>query len=258
MANTVPTIAALPPHLTGRALDLIEYMLGPALKASDANVVLTEMSDRIRAAGLPLERTTSIVPLLHAEDAASARFWEKGKGARNYNFPFSRNTQGGYHSSPAADAHRTREWVVLWLPDTPDEKYEIVGDLKRDGFVHYVMMPVFMANGMSSTFSFATRHTSGFSADHFAFLRAVFPAIAAAQEILATHRIMSEVLRTYVGHEPQQRILAGDVHRGEVMHIQSAILFADMRRFTELTSDMSAESATPAVERLLRLRRSRD
>lgn len=67
----------------GRALELIDYMLGDALRAGRADIVLTNMSERIFDAGVPLDRATSIVPLLHAEATASARFWERGKGARN-------------------------------------------------------------------------------------------------------------------------------------------------------------------------------
>ncbi len=244
MTNTPAILGTLPPDRMAHALELIDYMLGAALKAGDAGIVLTEVSERILAAGVPLDRATSIVPLLNAEAVASARFWERGKGARGYAFPYDPNTGTGYADSPAADAHRTGEWVVLWLPDTPDDKYNIVKELKEFGLVHYIMMPVFMANGMSSTFSFATRDKAGFSEVDFAFFRAVFPALAACQEILATHRIMTEVLRMYVGEEPQKRILAGDVHRGDVMRIRSAILFADMRNFTGLTSDMRAEAAT--------------
>jgi len=260
MSGSATLASQLPPDLMVRALELTDYMLGDALKSKDADLVLTGMSERIRAAGVPLDRATSIVPLLHAEAVASARFWERGKGARSYTFPFNAETGAGYARSPAAEAHETGQWVTLWLPETSDEKYDIVAELKADGFTHYVMMPVFMANGMANTFSFATRAESGFSETDFAFFRVIFPAISACQEILATHRIMSEVMQMYVGREPYQRILSGDVHRGDVMRIRSAILFADMRRFTELTADMSAEEATdllntyydcvvPAIER---------
>ncbi len=244
MSNDTPTLGQLPPEMLVNALGLIDYMLGDARRATDADIVLTEMSERIRDAGLPLDRATSIVRLLHAEAVASARFWERGKGARSYSFPFSPDPSDQYDKSPAAEVHRTREWLVLWLPDTPDDAYNLVPELKEEGLTHYVMMPVFMANGMSNTFSFATRSKDGFSDLDFAFLRVIFPAIAACQEILTTHRIMGEVIRMYVGNEPYERILSGDVHRGQVTRIKSAILFADMRRFTELTADMEAEEAT--------------
>lgn len=244
MTHASDLLPQLPPDRLHGALRLISYMLGEARSATDADDVLTRMAGLIRAGGVPLDRATSIVPLLHAEAVASARFWERGQGARSYLFPFNEESGQGYAHSPAADVHRSGEWVVLWLPGTPDDRYGIVPELKAEGYTHYIMAPVFMRSGMAGTFSFATQAAEGFSGEDIAFLRAVFPALSACQEILTTARAMQEALRIYVGEEPQRRIISGDVHRGEVMHIRSAILFADMRRFTELTASMSAEEAT--------------
>ncbi|WP_406644860.1 adenylate/guanylate cyclase domain-containing protein [Aliisedimentitalea scapharcae] len=244
MTRSSEILASLPSDTLVAALELIDFMLGEALLLADADDVLIAMSERIRAAGVPLERATSIVSLLHAEAVASARFWELGKGTRSFLFPYSDDSGEGYAHSPAADVHRTGQWVDLWLPETPDDRYGIVAELKQDGYTQYVMAPVFMKMGRNGTFSFATRAPEGFSKTDLAFLRAVFPALAACQDILATSRSMQEVLRIYVGEEPHRRILSGDVHRGDVMHIRAVILLADMRRFTELTAEMSARAAT--------------
>ncbi|MCB4455785.1 adenylate/guanylate cyclase domain-containing protein [Leisingera sp. McT4-56] len=244
MTDAPDLLLRLPPDRRGAAVRLISYMLGEGRAAKDPDKVLEKMCSLIRAAGVPLQRAASIVQLLHAEAVASARFWEHGQGTRSELFPFNADSGDGYARSPAADVHRTGEWVVLWLPDTPDDRYGIVPDLKAEGYTHYIMAPVFMAIGTAGIFSFATREPQGFSQDDLLFLRAVLPAMAACQELLATARAMQEVLRIYAGEEPQRRILSGDVRRGEVMRIRSAILFADMRRFTELTAGMSAEGAT--------------
>jgi adenylate cyclase len=101
-----------------------------------------------------------------------------------------------------------------------------------------------MVNRMQNVFTFSTRALGGFSLSDIAFLRVIFPALEACQEILVTHRILKEVTRTYVGNDPHERILAGDVHRGDVTSRPAAILFADMRDFTGLTAEMTAQQAT--------------
>ena len=75
-------------------------------------------------------------------------------------------------------------------------------------------------------------------------LRTIFPALEACQEILVTHRIIKEVTWTNVGEEPHIGILADDVHHGEVTFCYAAISFSDMRDFTSLTAQMSAQEAT--------------
>jgi adenylate cyclase len=228
----------------GKALAVSSYMLGEARLATDADVVIGRLADILRDAGIPVDRMASIVQLLNAEAMASARFWEYGKGARHAAIAISSASDNEYERSPAAEAHITGEWVIFRPADTPDERFGIVPDLRADGFTLYICAPLMMATGMRATFSFATKASDGFSDEDIALLRLVYPAISACQEILATNRVLHEVTRMYVGDEPHRRILAGDVHRGEVMRLRSAIVFADMRDFTGLTADMSAEQAT--------------
>jgi adenylate cyclase len=124
------------------------------------------------------------------------------------------------------------------------DRFGIVSELREAGFNHYICAPVRLANGMEDAFSFATKSPEGFSAEDVALLRATVPAISANQEILVLKRMLEDVTRMYVGEEPHKRILSGDVHRGEVTRIKSAILFADMRAFTSITAEMSAEKTT--------------
>ena len=56
---------------------------------------------------------------------------------------------------------------------------------------------------------------------------------------------LRNVLRIYVGDEPRQAILSGNVKRGQVSTIRSAILFADMRDSTEHTVELGAVGMHP-------------
>jgi adenylate cyclase len=200
----------------------------------------------LRDAGIPIDRATSAVELRHAERAANARIWEFGSSAREYIYAHERGSDAS-GKRPLAEAHRLNDWIFTWLPDTPDDEYDIVAPLKAAGYTHHIAAPVVLPNGMHNGFTFATRAPNGFSNEDIAVLRSIFPTLAALQEVLATQRVMREVMRMYVGDEPHLRILSGDVRRGEVLRIRAAILFADMRDFTSLTAHLSEEAATALV-----------
>ena len=200
----------------------------------------------LRDAGVPIDRTTSAVELRHAERAANARIWEFGGSAREYLYAHERGSDAS-GKRPLAEAHRLKDWIFTWLPDTPDDAYDIVAPLKAAGYTHHIAVPVVLPNGMHNGFTFATRAPNGFSDQDVALLRSIFPTLAALQEVLALQRVMREVMRMYVGDEPHLRILSGDVRRGEVLRIRAAILFADMRDFTGLTAHLSEEAATALV-----------
>ncbi len=248
--STADDIAELPEDRFRKAVSIRDWLLGEARLIRDPNVTVEGLCLKLREAGVPIDRGISAVELRHAEAAANARIWERGKGpAREHLYGHGEN---GSHISgrrPLEEAHRREDWLLLRLPDTPDDAYYMVADLKAQGYVHHVSIPVLLLNGMRNGFTFATKRAEGFTDEDIAVLRVVYPALAALMEILAVHRIMREVLGMYVGHEPHQRILSGDVRRGEVLRIRAAILFADMRNYTGLTSTMSEEDAIDLVNR---------
>jgi adenylate cyclase len=228
------------------SLAVRDWILGEAREIGDPNIILEGVSLMLRDAGIPIDRATSAVELRHAERAANAPIWEFGSSAREYIYAHERGSDAS-GKRPLAEAHRLNDWIFTWLPDTPDDEYDIVAPLKAAGYTHHIAAPVVLPNGMHNGFTFATRAPNGFSNEDIAVLRSIFPTLAALQEVLATQRVMREVMRMYVGDEPHLRILSGDVRRGEVLRIRAAILFADMRDFTSLTAHLSEEAATALV-----------
>jgi adenylate cyclase len=69
------------------------------------------------------------------------------------------------------------------------------------------------------------------------------PSFTLVMELRATSNRLDEVLRIYVGDEPHRAILSGTIQRGQVTRIRSAILFADMREYTRISSTLSPEKA---------------
>jgi adenylate cyclase len=223
-----------------------DWLVGEAHEISDPNVIIEGLCLKLRDAGVPLDQAVSAVEFRHAERAANARIWEFGSPAREHIYGHDRGSEAT-GKRPLAEAHRLNEWIFSWLPDMPDDAYDIVAPLKAAGYTHHIAVPVVLPNGMRNGFTFATRAKQGFSEQDIAVLRSILPTLAALQEILALRRVMREVMRMYVGDEPHLRILSGDVRRGEVLRIRAAILFADMRDFTGLTAHLSEEAATALV-----------
>jgi adenylate cyclase len=227
-------------------LALRDWLVGEARDIANPNVILEGLSLKLRDAGVPIDQAVSAVELRHAERAANARIWEFGSPAREHLYGHDRGSEATGRR-PLAEAHRLNQWVFSWLPDLPDDTYDIVPALKAAGYTQHIAVPVVLPNGMHNGFTFATRAPNGFSDEDIAVLRSIVPTLAALQEILALRRVMREVMRMYVGNEPHLRILSGDVRRGEVLRIRAAILFADMRDFTGITSHLSEEAATALV-----------
>src|SRR5262245_59408604 len=239
------------------SLAIRDWILGEAREIGDPNIILEGVSLMLRDASIPIDRATSAVELRHAERAANARIWEFGGSAREHVYAHERGSDAS-GKRPLAEAHRLNRWLFTWLPDTPDDAYDIVAPLKAAGYTHHIAAPVVLPNGMHNGFTFATRAPNGFSDEDVAVLRSISSTLAALQEVLALQRVMREVMRMYVGDEPHLRILSGDVRRGEVLRIRAAILFADMRDFTRANLKSSRRGRHRSRQRILRLHRAAD
>lgn len=218
-----------------------DWLLIEARQTRDPNLILSGLCDRLNDAGVPIDRASLVIETLHAQHAAVGRVWLKGEGVEAEEFAYVRDSSDGYMRSPFYFAHQTRAPLAIWVADTPDDQFGIVPSLKADGYVHYLCFPMFFANGDENGLAFATRHQHGFTEAHIAFLKLLMPAIAAVVEIVAGYLSLDSLLRIYIGDEPHKLVLNGDVRRGQVSRIRSAILFADMRGYTHLSSGISPE-----------------
>ena len=239
----------LTPERRSKTDALIAWLTGDAREIRDANDILTGLCERLNDAGVPIDRATTAIEVLNSEHAAVARRWERGKGADELILPYGPEAGDVIATSPFQAAHDKGDWLILDIAKTPDDAFSVVPDLRAEGYSHYICAPVTFVNGMQNGFSFATKAEGGFGDQDMTVLSAIFPVLASLMEILALTRILNEVVRLYVGDEPSKRILAGDVHRGEVTRISSAILFADMRGFTSLSMGLEAEQVTELLNR---------
>ena len=60
-------------------------------------------------------------------------------------------------------------------------------------------------------------------------------------EILALRRTATNLLDAYVGRNAGSRIFAGNIRRGDVERLQAIVWFSDLRGFTAMSGEVSAE-----------------
>jgi len=219
---------------------LRDWLLGDARHLDDPEEIIAEFGNRMIAAGIPLDRLMLAVSVLHAQRSGIGRFWQPGGETRTVYFPFGEEADAIYQRSPFRAAHESGEWVNLWLADTPDDAFGVVAELKLQGFTHYICMPVVLPGGSRNGIALASKAANGFSDAHLQMIRDLQPAVSVLMEIVSLRRVLEDVLRIYVGDEPYRRILSGQIQRGDVTHVHSAILFTDMRDFTSHSMGMDA------------------
>lgn len=224
-------------------MDLIEMLLRHLPADAVTSIVVQELCERINVMGVPLDRYASSTAVLTPEHDAMGRVWVKDKGVTENVYIRPPGEDPDYKSSPFYEAATTEDWVELWLPETPDDRFGIVPELKASGYTHYLCIPFLLTNEANGWFTLATKAAAGFSREDIASFALFFPIVARIVDSRVGWSTLDRLLRTYVGDEPHRAILDGNVKRGQVSTIRSAILFADMRDSTGHTAEISAVQA---------------
>ncbi|MGI9481199.1 MAG: adenylate/guanylate cyclase domain-containing protein [Hyphomicrobiales bacterium] len=232
-----------------QAVPIRDWLVNEAALVEDAGAAFDGFCERLLDAGVPLDRAALSVEVLHSENSGIGWFWNPGDASEQRIFPYGAVTAEMYEASPLHHVHQSGEWLNLWLADTPDNMFGIVPDLKADGFAQYLCVPMPFRSTNANAVTFATCNAEGFSEFDIALLRAIMPALRVTAEVIALNNRIATVLKTYVGREPQKLILGGDIHRGEIMRIRSAILFVDMRGFTSHSMAMKADEVAEFLNR---------
>lgn len=245
-----PTAAAageemfgLPPDLLPQAVALRDWLLVDGAQISNQGRALAAFAEHLIALGVPVDRMTTAIEALHSEYSGVGWFWTRKEGASYRLFPHGEKTDEIYARSPFAAAHESGDWLILDLERTPDEAFGVVPELKAAGYRHYICIPIVFTTGNHNGITLASCSPEGFSERDVALLRFVTPTFAAVMEMRSITQRLDNVLRIYVGDEPHRAILSGTIRRGQVSRIRSAILFADMRDYTRISSDLSPEAA---------------
>lgn len=234
-------ILAREPGALLRAIRVRDWLFEEARAKRDTALLLGGLCERLEEAGVPIDRGSLALETLHSEHAAIGRFWVKGQGTRGEKFLYDLQAAGTYQRSPFYAAHQSRRPLLVDVRREDPERFGILPELKAEGYTHYLVLPIFFANGDENGMSFATKREEGFSPVDLAMIQFMMPAASAVLEILSGYRNIDQLLRTYVGDEPHREILSGTVRRGQVRRIRSAILVADMRDYTRISSTLSPE-----------------
>jgi adenylate cyclase len=124
-------------------------------------------------------------------------------------------------------------------PDQTTFDFPILGDLQELGGTDYLARPISFHETALGAISVATRRPGGFSDAQLELFRSALPALSLALSPRVVSYAMHALLGAYLGPKTAERVLAGQVQRGDVEEIDAVVWFSDLRGFTPMTAGAS-------------------
>ncbi len=231
-ANAVPPCA----EARLRAVPIADWLLEERAENTPMIEVLSGYAERLRDNGIPVDRSNLNMPQLHAQLLARSIIWDNVEGARELDRQHGLERQSDYLQSPVRIIFEGGGSIRRKLedPNCPLD-FPILSELKAQGFMDYIVLPLKFSTGKINALGFATKQPGGFSDLDLATLEATRPALGAVMELRHVRRTSSHLLKTYLGSNAGQRVLNGTIKRGEGEEVFAVIWFCDLRGFTELS-----------------------
>jgi adenylate cyclase len=208
---------------------------------------LDGLAAQLDAAGARIDRIRITTGTLHPQVLAWGMFWNRGAGAQLWTGAHGILETDAYVGSPAQfvrEQHGPLRRRLEGLVEGRD--HTVLHEMRAEGLTDYFAQPLVFSNEAFNFFAVATSAPQGFSDADLERLAALARLLGAVVEILFWRRLSLGLLDVFVGPRTSERILKGQVKRGDGDRIDAAFWYSDLRGFTRLS-----ESLEPA--RLLAL-----
>ena len=222
---------------------LINWLVAGAPPKRSFNDLVKEIGQRLTGTGLPVHQLGLYQVLIHPEAPGRFNYWTEKGGAHQAAITQEQMKQRSvWIGSPAETCQTTSRMVVHTLGSMPEfDGREMARNNARRGYTQFIYTPLHSHYSMNpSVASFGTKQEGGFSQQEQDALRLVQAPIARVVEAFVLHEGTVQVLSTYVGRGAGERVLQGNILRGDTEIIPAIVLFADLKGFTELSNTQPA------------------
>ena len=206
---------------------------------------------RLIEEGMSLMRIRIGLRTTHPLTAALSVVWEATGGPIvQVAAPHGLEQRSGYIGSPMEYVNRTRRPLRRNLSDAlTEDDHVVLHEMKLRGATDYYALPLFSAQGSGAIVMYVCDGAGGFSDDEIAALDTISAVLAPVIEAHGNHHLATAIAESYLGQRTGQRVLDGQITRGDIETIEAAILFSDIRGWTALNATRPATEALDIANR---------
>jgi adenylate cyclase len=229
-------------------LRIIEWLSGDVCHDCSTAELIEGLGERLRSAGLPLDRLVLHLRTLHPEILGRTLAWSPGEAVEVHDRPHGIELTVAFSNSPVWRVIETKEPVLVRVGANGGYIYSQVDVYRDRRLTELLFIPLKTSGGPVSVAAFCCGRPEGFSPDDRTIIEQIVPALRNVCEVRILRAIEQTLLDTYTGATTAQHILAGQIRRGQLESLEAALLLCDLRGFTELSNRLPAERVAQLLD----------
>ncbi|MGI9319321.1 MAG: adenylate/guanylate cyclase domain-containing protein, partial [bacterium] len=231
--------------------EIADWLMSQGLGETNVPDLFEQCCLRLRAAGLPIWRALLTYPTLHPLYASMWLTWrrDEGVGITESLIGYTSIDQD-FLESPFHHMTKTRIPFLRrrLIGDEAIADFPVLRTFRDQGATDYLAFLVpfgdnaysnSMINGIMTSWS--TDRESGFSRDDIQSLQRIQNRLGVVSRVMIERQIAANALAAYLGVDAGQKVLDGQIKRGDGENINAAIWYSDLRGSTRLADNMSSE-----------------
>jgi len=244
--------------------EVIDWLVQQSLRGADEGTLLQGVCDALVRHGMPLMRVMVGSGLLHPTIDSRVHLWRRGDRVSGEDFIRKEGDTEEWEKSPfrylvESNASSMRRHLD---GDYQDGEFELLDMLKSNGGTDYFAMvtrhadPAVSYRIGHSVSSWTMDRAGGYTEAELAALERVASAFALGYQNRAMHGTIRTLMETYLGRGAADRVLNGNIVRGQADTIDTVIWYSDLVQFTRIADEVERDQllgllndyASPLVE----------
>ena len=231
---------ALDGSLPGWSLrPVLVWLLARGRLCTDLPVLLGGLGEALVEQGAPLWRLRVSLRTLHPQVRAFGGLWFRGQVASANRVLHEIEHSDAFIGSPIA---HVIESGTMFRRDlrrlVEDEDHQALHEVRAEGGTDYLALPVRWRDAVDATLIAVSDADTGFDDTDIVKFTALAECVAPLLATLAMRHTARSLLDTYVGPRTGERVLNGQIQRGDGESIEAALWFSDLRDFTPLSESL--------------------
>ena len=209
-------------------------------RIADPEVLVTGLMQRLDAAGARIDRLSISVSTLHPQLLAWGSIWRRGQGAEVFRGNHGAQNSDAYIGSPLQYVREQQRAFRRRLESLGEADHSFLHDMHAARMTDYAALPMVFGSGAVNVLTVATAAPRGFDDGDLDRLGALANLFAPLVELIEARRMTLGLLDAFIGPRISERILQGQVKRGDGDRIEAAFWYSDLRGFTALSEALPA------------------